>query len=183
MPTPDPLADRLLDLLRLVNDWLKFAETKNVGIVGLASGGLTLLVAATGFLRAEGIPLAAGFVLTAAGALLALSLLVGVWSFMPASGAPQWLRSRIGAPNPSDNLLYFGHAAKYSPHDLVETIARRYERQSDPVIHALHTDLAAQLVINARITLQKLWLFRWAVILFAAGVLMAAAGMLVAILR
>ena len=32
----DPTETRLLDLLKLVNDWLKFAEAKNVGIVGPA---------------------------------------------------------------------------------------------------------------------------------------------------
>ena len=181
-PVPDPLATRLLDLLQLCNDWLKFAETKNVGIVGLAGSGLTIIIAALSFLRDEGIIPGAGVALTLASLLMALSLLAGVWSFMPATGTPRWMRLHIGQPHPDDNLFYFGHAAKYAPDPLAEAIARRYERQSEPVVSELHHDLAAQLVVNARITLQKLKLFRWAVLLFAGGALLAAAGVLAVLL-
>lgn len=174
----DPLAPRLLDLLRLCNDWLKFAETKNVGIVGLAGSGLSFIVVALGFLRAEGVSPAAGVALTLASLLMALSLLAGVWSFMPATSMPRWMRLHVGDPRPDDNLFYFGHAAKYAPGPLAEAVAQRYERQPEPAISELHRDLAAQLVVNARITLQKLKLFRWAVLLFAAGALLSAAGML-----
>ncbi len=181
-PAPDPLAPRLLDLLKLCNDWLKFAETKNVGIVGLAGSGLAIIVAAMSFLRAEGVTRGAGVILTAGSLLMALSLLAGVWSFMPATSTPRWMRLRVGDPRPDDNLYYFGHAAKYAPGPLAEAVARRYERQPEPAVSELHHDLAAQLVVNARITLQKLRLFRWAVLLFAGGAILAAAGMLVVVL-
>ena len=181
-PAPDPLAPRLLDLLKLCNDWLKFAETKNVGIVGLAGSGLAIIVAAMSFLRDEGVTRGAGVVLTAGSLLMALSLLAGVWSFMPATSTPRWMRLRVGDPRPDDNLFYFGHAAKYAPGPLAEAVARRYERQPEPAVSELHHDLAAQLVVNARITLQKLRLFRWAVLLFAGGAILAAAGMLVVVL-
>ena len=180
---PDSLAPRLLDLLKLCNDWLKFAETKNVGIVGLAGSGLTFIVVALGFLRAEGVTPGAGMALTLASVLMALSLLAGVWSFMPATSTPRWMRLQVGEPRPDDNLYYFGHAAKYAPGPLAEAVARRYERQAEPAVTDLHHDLAAQLVVNARITLQKLRLFRWAVLLFAAGALLAAGGMLTVLLR
>jgi len=175
---PDPLAARLLELLRLCNDWLKFAETKNVGIVGLAGSGLTFIVVALGFLRDEGLSPASGVALTVASLLMALSLLAAVWSFLPATSMPRWMRLHAGDPRPDDNLFYFGHAAKYAPRHLAEAVARRYERQPAPAVSELHHDLAAQLVVNARITLQKLKLFRWAVLLFAGGALLSAAGML-----
>jgi hypothetical protein len=176
------LALRLLELLRLCNDWLKFAETKNVGIVGLAGSALAIVVAAVSFLRAEGIPPPAGVGLVVASLLMALSLLAGVWSFMPATSTPRWMRLNVGDPHPDDNLFYFGHAAKYAPRPLAEAVARRYERQPEPAVSDLHHDLAAQLVVNARITLQKLKLFRWAVLLFAGGALLSAAGMLAVLL-
>lgn len=181
-PMADPLAARLLELLRLCNDWLKFAETKNVGIVGLAGSALAIVVAAVSFLRAEGIPPPAGAGLVVASLLMALSLLAGVWSFMPATSTPRWMRLNVGDPHPDDNLFYFGHAAKYAPRPLAEAVARRYERQPEPAVSDLHHDLAAQLVVNARITLQKLKLFRWAVLLFAGGALLSAAGMLAVLL-
>lgn len=183
-PPPDPLATRLLELLRLVNEWLRFAETKNVGIVGLASGGLTIVVAALGFLREEGFGSGSGVTITIGALLMALSLLAGVWSFLPATSMPRWMRARTEAARPDDNLYYFGHLARRQPRDLAATIARRYERQPDPeaAITELHADLAAQVVVNARITMQKLKLFTWAVVLFAAGALLAAGGILAVVL-
>jgi len=172
LPAADTLAPRLLELLKLCNDWLKFAETKNVGIVGLAGSGLTFIVVALGFLRDEGVTPGAGVALTAASVLMALSLLAGAWSFMPATGMPRWMRLRVGDPRPDDNLYFFGHVAKYAPGPLAEAVARRYEGQPEPVVTDLHHDLAAQLVVDARITLQKLKLFRWAVLLFAGGALL-----------
>lgn len=183
-PPPDPLAARLLELLRLVNEWLRFAETKNVGIVGLASGGLSFVVVALGFLRDEGLGTGSGAALTLGAVLMALSLLAGVWSFLPATGMPRWMRASTDPARPDDNLYYFGHIARRHPHELAAAIARRYEGQTDPeaAISELHADLAAQVVVNARITMQKLKLFTWAVVLFAAGALLAAAGILVVVL-
>jgi hypothetical protein len=177
--TTDTLAPRLDGLLKSVNDWLKFAETKNVGIVGLASGGLSVLLVAVGFLTDDDIlhPLA-GMLLLTGGAALAISLLVGVWSFLPATSMPHWMRLPSEPPRPDDNLFYFGHLSRYDPASLVAAIAERYERAPDLPVTALHTDLAAQIVVNARITMQKLRLFRWSVVLFGAGVLIGTAGIL-----
>lgn len=182
IPPPDPLEERLLDLLKLVNEWLRYAETKNVQIVGLASGAISLVLIALGFLREEGLTTFSGIALTAGAVLLALSLLVGVYSFLPATAQPRWMRRQVGAPHPDDNLYFFGDLGKYPPPELAEAIARRYGRVESPAVHAAHADVAAQLVVNARITMQKLKLFRWAVVLFAAGVLLAGLGTLVVVL-
>jgi len=179
----DALAPRLDGLMRLVNDWLKFAETKNVGIVGLASGGLSVLLVAVGFLAGDGdLQPLSGALLLAGGAALALSLLIGVWSFMPATSLPGWMRCRAEPPAADDNLHYFGHLAKYAPETLVAAVASRYEGREPASVSPLHADLAAQVVVNARITLQKLRLFRWSVLLFGAGVLLGAAGIVVEVL-
>ena len=177
----DPTETRLLDLLKLVNDWLKFAEAKNVGIVGLASGGLSVLLVAVGLLREAGFTgLSAGLVVAGA-LLLAASLLVGVWSFFPATALPDWMRAHLDAPDPDDNLYFFGHVAKYDPATLAVAIATRYDRVPEPVLHEVHTDLAAQLIVNARIAMQKLRLFRWSVFCFGAGVLVSGVALLLAV--
>lgn len=177
----DPLSERLLDLLARTTDWLKFAETKNVGIVGLASGGIAALIAAAGFVGEIGLQGLAGLGLLGGGVLLAAALLIGVWSFLPATSVPRWMRRRAGTERPDDNLFYFGHLAVYTPEDLTQAIADRYLDHSPPKGRIMHRDLAAQIIVNARITLQKLTLFRWAALCFAGGVLLSAAGMLLAI--
>lgn len=182
-PPVDALAPRLDALMKLVNDWLKFAETKNVGIVGLASGGLSVLLVAVGFLAdGGGLHPLTGALLLAGGAALALSLLVGVWSFMPATSLPGWMRCRTEPPADDDNLHYFGHLARYAPEALAAAIAARYEGRELATVSPLHADLAAQVVVNARITMQKLRLFRWSVLLFGAGVLLGAAGIVAEVL-
>ncbi|HEU0113858.1 MAG TPA: Pycsar system effector family protein [Thermomicrobiales bacterium] len=173
----DATESRLLELLKLVNDWLKFAEAKNVGIVGLASGAMSVLLVALGFLREAGLTLVSSLFVGAGAACLAVSLLIGVYSFFPATAMPRWMRMRLEPPRADDNLYFFGHAAKYDPTSLAVAVARRYERTPDPVVGALHTDLAAQLIVNARITMQKLRLFRWSVGFFGAGVVLAGVGL------
>lgn len=176
----DPLSERLLDLLTRTTDWLKFAETKNVGIVGLASGGIAALIAAAGFLGQIGLRGQAGLALLGGGVLLAAALLIGVCSFMPVTSAPHRMRRHAGTERRDDNLFYFGHLAVYTPEDLTQAIAERYLEQPPAEWQIMHRDLAAQIIVNARITLQKLTLFRWAALCFAGGVLLSAAGMLLA---
>ncbi|HEX5498501.1 MAG TPA: Pycsar system effector family protein, partial [Thermomicrobiales bacterium] len=159
----DATESRLLELLKLVNDWLKFAEAKNVGIVGLASGGMSVLVVALGRLEEAGLTPVSSLFIGAGVACLAVSLLIGVSSFFPATAMPRWTRMRMEPPRADDNLFFFGHAAKYDPTSLVIAVARRYDRTPDPVVCDVQADLAAQLIVNARITMQKLRLFRWSV--------------------
>jgi hypothetical protein len=180
-PRNDPLSERLLDLLARTTDWLKFAETKNGGIVGLASGGIAALIAAAGFVGEIGLQGLAGRVLLGGGMLLAAALLIGVWSFLPATSVPSWMGRHPGTPHLDDNLFYFGHLAVYTPEGLTQAIADRYLDQPPAEGRIMHRDLAAQIIINARITVQKLTLFRWAALCFAGGVLLSAGAMLLAI--
>lgn len=174
----EALANRLSAQLGQVNDWLRFAETKNVGIVGLASSGITLLLVAVRFLREEGVGAGAGVALVLGGVMFSLSLLAGVWSFMPATALPNLHRKKPEPPSENDNLLFFGHVVRYQPTALAEATARRYLGQDPPEVRQLDIDLASQIIINAQITARKLDLFRWAVLLFAAGVLLSAGAML-----
>lgn len=171
MAWADLLKANLLDILRFVNDWLKYAETKNAGLVGLASA------AAAGTLaylsdRGGSAPMVVVGVALAELCFVA-SLLVGIASFLPQTDLGRTLDRRLGAPTGADNLYFYGDLAKYAPRPLAEAIARRYVRPGpEPTaIHDDHLDLAAQIVTNARITLWKLRLFAFAVALFALAVL------------
>src|SRR5688500_9190483 len=76
------LDGRLYRQLQLVNDWLKFAEAKNTGMVGFASGALAVLL---GFLTAIdlAIPVGATIFIAGGGLGLLLALLLSLVSFLP----------------------------------------------------------------------------------------------------
>ena len=171
---------QLSDLLTRVIDWLKFAEAKNTGSVGLSSTGLGVIV--TFLVAGPEIPPLAGVGLAVGALALMLSLLLTVASFLPSTNLEKHLVGERERPTTRDNLLYYGHLARYEPRALVEAIAEMYfEQESEAYAPSkLAIDLAAQIVTNARITVRKLAFFRYSLLLFGFGVLVASAAMALA---
>jgi hypothetical protein len=170
----------LSELLGRVIDWLKFAEAKNTGSVGLSSTGLGVIV--TVLVAGPPIPTLAGVGLGVGALALMFSLLLTVASFLPSTNLEKHLVGDRERPTSRDNLLYYGHLARYEPRALVEAVAEMYFAQEREAYapSKLAVDLAAQIVTNARITVRKLALFRYALLLFGFGVLVASAGMALA---
>ena len=178
---PKPQVEQQLsELLTRVIDWLKFAEAKNTGSVGLASTGLGVIV--TFLVAGPPIPTLAGVGLGIGAVALMLSLLLTVASFLPSTDLEKHLVGDRERPTSRDNLLYYGHLARYEPRALVEAIAEMYfEQESEAYAPSkLAIDLAAQIVTNARITVRKLAFFRYSLLLFGFGVLVASAAMALA---
>jgi hypothetical protein len=171
---------QLSEQLTRVIDWLKFAEAKNTGSVGLSSTGLGVIV--TFLVAGPPIPTLAGVGLGIGAVALMLSLLLTVASFLPSTDLEKHLVGDRERPTSRDNLLYYGHLARYEPRALVEAIAEMYfEQESDAYAPSkLAIDLAAQIVTNARITVRKLAFFRYSLLLFGFGVLVASAAMALA---
>ena len=171
---------QLSELLSRVIDWLKFAEAKNTGAVGLTSTGLGVIV--TFLVAGPDIPPLAGAGLAIGALALMLSLLLTVASFLPSTNLEKHLIGDRERPTPRDNLLYYGHVARYEPRALVEAIAEMYFEQEGKAYapSKLDIDLAAQIVTNARITVRKLSLFRYSLLLFGFGVLVASMAMALA---
>jgi pycsar effector protein len=171
---------QLSDLLVRVIDWLKFAEAKNTGSVGLSSTGLGVIV--TFLVAGPEIPPLAGIGLAVGALALMLSLLLTVASFLPSTNLEKHLVGERERPTARDNLLYYGHLARYEPRALVEAIAEMYfELEGETYAPSkLDIDLAAQIVTNARITVRKLALYRYSLLLFGFGVLVASAAMALA---
>src|SRR5215213_2892550 len=181
--TTDPKRDieqQLSQQLTHVIDWLKFAEAKNTGSVGLSSTGLGVIV--TFLVAGPAIPTVAGVGLAVGAIALMLSLLLTVASFLPSTNLEKHLVGDRERPTPRDNLLYYGHVARHEPRALVEAIAEMYfEQEAETYAPSkLEIDLAAQVVTNARITVRKLALYRYSLLLFGFGVLVASAGMALA---
>ncbi|MCA9878369.1 MAG: hypothetical protein KC442_11325 [Thermomicrobiales bacterium] len=168
---------RLADLLVRVIDWLKFAEAKNTAAVGLSSTALGVIV--TFLVAGPPVPELAGVGLSIGAVFLMISLMLAVASFLPSTNLEKHLLGARAEPAPSDNLLYYGHVARYEPRALARAVATHYfghtGEAAEPSRYAV--DLAGQIVTNARITVRKLDFFRYSLQLFAAGVLIASAAM------
>ena len=171
---------QLSDLLGRVIDWLKFAEAKNTGSVGLSSTGLGVIV--TFLVAGPSLPPVAGVGLALGAVALMLSLLLTVASFLPSTNLEKHLVGERERPTSRDNLLYYGHLSRYEPRALVEAMAEMYFEQGGEAYapSKLALDLAAQIVTNARITVRKLAFFRYSLLLFGFGVLVASAAMALA---
>ena len=168
---------RLDDLLGRVVDWLKFAEAKNTGAVGLASTGLGVIV--TFLVAGPPLPAVAGVGMGIGTVALMLSLMLAVGSFLPSTNLEKFLLDEREQPGLTDNLLFYGHLARYEPRALTRAIAQHYfdTPGSQYTPSKLAVDLAGQVVTNARITVRKLALFKYALLLFGFGVLIASAAM------
>jgi hypothetical protein len=172
------LEERLFQLLELVNDWLKFGETKSGGMVVLAGLATTALL--TYGSDIEDPTLWDGWTLFLAGFFFTLSLSLAVWSFLPKKGALK-IGSRLeGIPDDSDNLYYYEHLAKFRATDLIEKLCELHECGPIKATRG-ERDLAAQIIINSRITRSKMQLFSMASVAFLIGVVVTFVSRIVAV--
>ena len=171
---------QLADLLNRVIDWLKFAETKNTGAVGLASTALCVIV--TFLVAGPPVPIIAGVGLSLGALALMVSLMLAVASYFPSTNLEKHLMGERELPGPNDNLLYYGHLARYEPRGLSRAIADHYfDHPGETFVPSkLALDFAGQVITNSRITVRKLALFRYSLLLFGFGVLIASAAMALA---
>jgi hypothetical protein len=163
--------DHLLTLLGSVNDWLRFAETKNATLVAL--GGLSLTGILTYVAGVEDFMVGAAVLLTAGATLWLLSLLLGMFSFMPQTKAMEPRTALKDQVDDSDNLYYFAHLANYSNETLLTALGAE---QGEKPRGRFERDLANQVIINSRITLQKFDLFDYAARWWVAGTLLVSSG-------
>lgn len=169
----DPVDSKLNGILQMVVDWLKFAETKNGGALGLGSGAFAIVL---GYLQSSSFGTATTTLLTLGAVGFLMTVVVSIVSFSPRTDLLRLRAQRNGDPHPSDNLFFFGHIAKYSSRELIESLVERYMPDHDLEMKQVYLDLAAQITINARITLWKLRMFNIAVAFFGVGILLCAVG-------
>lgn len=171
---------RLTSLLSQVIDWLKFAEAKNTAAVGLASTALGVIV--TFLLAGPPVPPLAGGGLALGALSLMISLMLAVASFLPSTNLERHLVGEREKPTDRDNLLFYGHIARYEPRALATAIGEMYFNHPQDTVtpSKFAIDLSGQIVTNARITVRKLAFFKYALLLFGFGVLVAAVSMALA---
>ena len=108
--------------------------------------------------------------------------MLAVASYFPSTNLEKHLTGKRELPDPNDNLLYYGHLARYEPRGLSRAIADHcFDHPGENFVPSkLALDFAGQVITNSRITVRKLALFRYSVLLFGFGVLIASAAMALA---
>lgn len=148
------MKDRLKYILSLVNEWLKFAESKNAALLAadtaMALGLLKVLQSYT--LPSQIVKLYLSFSIV----FLALAAIVCLISFISQVTIP-WLATKC-RPSETDNLLFYGDIAKYNPEKYMEKLYKQAMKDLDE-IDAYEEDIAEQVIINSRIALRKYKLF------------------------
>lgn len=160
------MQDRLQYTLGLVNEWLRFAETKNAALLAIDAGAVLALIkvaqgTGTGWNTSVGIWIFTMIL------LLLCSCALAVISFLP-DVVPKW-KSPKRCPREDANLLFYGDLAYYDKLSLLEAIAKQ-ECSSVPSNSAVLENYAEQIITNSRIALRKYKFFRWAMWFAVAGV-------------
>lgn len=174
----DPVDSKLNSILQMVIDWLKFAETKNGGALGFGSAAFAIVLS---YLQSTSFRTLPAILLVLGAIAFLMTVVLSVASFSPRTDIGRLRSRRDGEPHPADNLFYFGHIAKYSSRQFVESLAERYLPDHDLEMKQVYLDLAAQVTINARITMWKLRMFNVAIGFFGAGIILCGIGAAISI--
>ena len=162
----DEMIGKLMTILPIVNDWLKFAEAKNAILLGFSGAGITATI--TYLSAASNIPksVEAGFLITTF--LLCICSFICSISFLPKTDLERivWKRSRPGrnfTTSDNDNFYFFGHLYKYQEPKLIDAINRLYLRgKIQDLQNKKYADLANQIIVNSEIAYLKFKIFSWA---------------------
>ena len=141
---------KLKDIFDNVNSWLKFAESKNAALIAFNSAagfGLASLLASSKLTLSPVHVYACLCIL-----LLGLGAVAGLISFLPRLRIPwSFSKTRINA---WDNLLFFGHIARYTPERYLDSLSKLVETEARNFTD-MQRIYAEQIVINSQITMYK----------------------------
>jgi hypothetical protein len=168
--------DHLLKVLQMVNDWLRFAETKNAGLLGITGLAITALLAfAT---QSDHFNSWASALLSLGSLLWLVSLVSSALSFVPKTDQYNILDRLSGSPADSDNLYYYGHLSKYNTESLLRAIGG--DAAGSGPRARFEKNLAQQIITNSRITGAKLKYFQIATVFWVIGLTPITIGVVVA---
>jgi len=166
------LTDALLEVLKFVNDWLQFAEKKNGVLIAADLAVAMALLRAMWSMRAEEPVVAVALAFSAL--LFLLAALASFASFLPRLKLP-WLFTRDQAPQEDFNVVFFGHAAQFSPEDYLSKLSKSIGCATAP--SPFERQLAEQVVMNSRIAEWKYRWFSWAAWITICAVLTPIVGL------
>jgi len=168
------MEERLRYILSTVNEWLKFAESKNAAL--LTADG----VAVFGILTALGnANLPHSWMLRYVYfcvSLLAIATIVCLLSFIPQLQVPRLVTRR--SPKGEDNLMFYGDIANYNSFGYLKALYARERDKQGTIADPIEEDYAQQIVVNSRIALRKYGYFNvalWLTVLAALSPVFSAA--------
>lgn len=161
------MEQRLREVLAIVTDHQKFAETKNGALLAL-DGALVIAVLQL-VNGSEHMDRRLFAYLLCVTLFAAVSGLIALLSFVPQTQVPR-TRS-VGVPEQQDTLIFFGDIQKYSVDDYLAALHAASNENSGLNATRLERMYAEQIIVNARITSRKFTYFKFAVWLVIAGLL------------
>lgn len=155
------MEDRLKYILTTVNEWLRFAETKNGAL--FAANGVIAVGIANVLAIAPQINVYIRLYLLALIVFLMFSAACCILSFVPQIKIPWFVPTSKNA-GAFDSLVFYGDIAKYECEDYLKALHKRYGNgEIEPPITSIERDYAQQIIINSRIAMWKYQWFRVAV--------------------
>lgn len=133
-----------------INDWLKFAEQKNSTLVVLNAGLIWGVARILNNIAIDDSNLCTFIYI--AYALLIVSTLICIYSFMPILINRWWLKRK--KKDESDNIFYFADIAKYNSMDYLLLLQKKYGIENYTFTNP-EKDYSQQIVINSKIALDK----------------------------
>lgn len=182
------ITEKLLSILQIVNDWLKFAEAKNAVLLAFCGAAITAVV--TYLSTASTIPKSFGTGLLISIFLLCISSLICSLSFLPKTDIEHfvWLKTKPARKSKSslkdsDNFYFFNNLKKYDSNDLLEAMNRLYfEGKIQKPYRKEDLDIAGQITINSEIASTKFMFFRIALWLLIFSIIIVPASLLITLL-
>jgi hypothetical protein len=150
--------EQLKAIFTNVNDWLKFAETKNAALIAanaaVSFASFSILVQNWSKLDTRLCWYLISLIICAlSSATIALLAIIPRTSLLISISKEK--------PNDvTDNLLFYGDIAKYKPAEFVKALKRRFG-ETDTLLSGLESDYGQQIVINSQIAFRKHTLFRF----------------------
>ena len=144
------IEDALDRRLKVINDWLQFAEKKNTTLLVLNAGaiwGVSRLLKGE-----ESLGLLAHGLLWLGLISIGVSAIICIFSLLPNLKIGVLEKAADTCEN--DNSLFFGDIAKYSPDEYLELLRSCYQLKNVMFLKS-HRDYAEQLIINSRIAKRK----------------------------
>ena len=182
------ITNKLITILQMVNDWLKFAEAKNAVLLTFSGAGITAIV--TYISTSTNTPNSLRIGLIVSVVFLCISSLVCSLSFLPKTDIEYfiWAKSKpsrksISQIKDTDNFYFFNSLKKYEPSDLLESMNRVYfQDQIQTPYKREDLDIANQIILNSEIASTKFTFFRFALWILIFSIFITLVSLLISLI-